>query len=222
MTLKRANSVEAAHHTSTVKVGFESHYVHNLKYFNMDWNDINIRTWMKIKDYLAPGEELSSSIGIISEVFGFTSDEVSDMSLDEFTSYIKKLEFMSSEVVPSMPKERYLLNGREYNLVMDVRKVSAGMWIDFQSMPKDDYIGLLSIFMIPRGKTYNTGYDILTAREDIGSMPLPDVLGVMAFFLISYRAYTQALLRYSLRKIHPRNEKEKELKSKIKKMLDMF
>ena len=188
----------------------------------MDWNDINIRTWMKIKDYLTPGDEITNTIGIVAGVWGLDEDEVSNMSLDEFNSYIKKLEFMSSEPVPSMPKDRYVLNGREYDLVMDIRKVTAGMWIDFQSTPKDDYIGLLSIFMIPRGKTYNEGYDILQAREDIGYLPLPDVLGLMAFFLILYRAYTQALLRYSLRKIHPKSQKEKELKKKIKEMLDMF
>lgn len=192
----------------------------------MNWSDINIKTYMGLKEYLAPGENelaatvdaLPATVGIVAYLNDMSEDEVYDMPLDIFREKVEELSFMSVEPTPTKPQGSYVLNGNIYDVVLDVKHITAGQWIDFQGMDKENYIGLLSCFMIPRGKEYNT-YDMAEVHKDIGTMPLPDVLGLCAFFLILYRAYTKALLRYSYRKI-PRREKEK--RERIKKILDLI
>jgi uncharacterized membrane protein YoaT (DUF817 family) len=127
-----------------------------------------------------------------------------------------------------MPREDYVINGKEYTLTMNFHKLTTAQYLDFQSYAKsEDYSQMLSVFLIPKGKKYNDGYDMFEAQQDMRTMPVQEVLGLMGFFIFLYRSWSKALLRYSSRILRKaaKREKNQELMEVVKKteeLADMF
>ena len=111
---------------------------------------------------------------------------------------------------------------------MNFHKLTTAQYIDFQSYSKDsDYSKMLSVFLVPKGKKYGEGYDALEVINDVSTMPVGEVLGLMGFFIILYRSWSRALLKYSSRILRKAAKREKnqelmETVTKMEELADMF
>ena len=82
---------------------------------------------------------------------------------------------------------------------------------------------MLSCFLVPRGKEYNEGYDILDVHNAIREeMSVAEVLALLAFFFKSWEKLIRSTLTSSIReamKIDPEGTR-KLVMEKTKKYLD--
>ena len=170
----------------------------------------------------AGGDELEVQVAILSILTGKTEAELLRLPLPEYTDLAGKSTFLRSPIaeVPKVRKE-YALEEWRLRPCQDYRKLTAGQYIDFQAFTKDtlDFCGLLSVLMVPQGRTYAEGYDPLEVRVTIADyLPMPDGMALIAFFLRQYAGLIRASLTYSENAL--RRVKDKGIKAKIQARID--
>ena len=193
-----------------------------------DWNDVTLGTWMRMNEITARENEIERIVGFVALFNNMTEDEVLALPLDKFKEYMAQMGWMNTPPDIEQPKKEYVINGHTYELTMNFHKLTTAQYIDFQSYTKsEDYSQMLSVFLIPKGKKYGDGYDVFEVQQDLKQMPVQEVLGLMGFFIILYRSWSRALLKYSSRILRKaaRREKNPELMETVTKMeelADMF
>lgn len=193
-----------------------------------DWKSVTLEMWEKMNEITQREDEIERVVGFVALFNDMTEDEVLALPLDKFKNYVKDLGWMNTPPDIEQPREEYTINGKPYMLTMNFHKLTTAQYIDFQSYSKsDNYSQMLSVFLIPKGCKYNDGYDVMDAINDIRTMPIGEVLGLMGFFIILYRSWSQALLKYSsriLRKAAKREKSEKimETVKEMENLADMF
>lgn len=193
-----------------------------------DWKDVNLGMWQRMNEITQREDEIQRIVGFVALFNNMTEDDVLAMPLDEFKERMKELAWMNVPPEIEQPKEEYTINGKQYVLTMNFHKLTTAQYIDFQSYTKsEDYSQMLSVFLIPKGKKYGEGYDVFETQQDLKQMPVGEVLGLMGFFIVLYRSWSRALLKYSSRILRKaaKREKSKELMETVKKteeLADMF
>ena len=193
-----------------------------------DWKDVTLGMFQRMNEISKREDESDRVVGFVALFNGMTEDDVLNLPLDKFKDYVKDLGWMNTPPDIEQPKEEYKINGNDYVLTMNFHKLTTAQYIDFQGYVKsDDYSQMLSVFLIPKGKRYNDGYDVYKVQQDLKTMPVGEVLGLMGFFIILYRSWSRALLKYSSRilKKAAKREKNPELMEAMKEvdsLADMF
>lgn len=132
---------------------------------------------------------------VIDIVYGIDSKK---LPISELSKY--PVNFLNSAVPKASIKSTYKLNGTKYSAMFDITRLTAGQFIDFRNYSANGAAKLediLSVCMIPKGKSYNQGYDILKVKNDILSLPLPDAQAISFFFLNQSYVLFEAI-QYSL------------------------
>lgn len=144
--------------------------------------------------------EIDKQVAIIAALDGKTETEVLDLPLDEFKKRTAALEFLEKpapEPVPVRPPNRITLGGISLRLV-GTDALNTAQFIDFEQfvqMGHRGYVNILSVFLVPPGKTYgHTGdddpkaYDIEAVRRAIAdNLTVTRVEAASAFFLKRWR-----------------------------------
>ncbi|MBO7387381.1 MAG: hypothetical protein J6U15_06210 [Lachnospiraceae bacterium] len=193
-----------------------------------DWSDVTLSTWMRMNEITARENEIERIVGFVALFNEMTEDEVLALPLDKFKEYMAQMGWMNTPPDIEQPKQEYTINGKTYVLTMNFHKLTTAQYIDFQSYTKsEDYSQMLSVFLIPKGKKYGEDYDVYEVQQDLKQMPVQEVLGLMGFFIILYRSWSRALLKYSSRILRKAAKREKnpelmETVTKMEELADMF
>lgn len=189
-----------------------------------DWKDVTLGMFQRMNEISQRESEVDRVVGFVALFNDMTEEEVLALPLDEFRKYMGKLEWMNTPPDIEQPKQEYVINGTTYELTMNFHKLTTAQYVDFQSYTKsEDYAQMLSVFLIPKGKKYGEGYDVFETQQDMKALPVQEVLGLMGFFIILYRSWSRALLKYSSRIL--KKTKNPELTETIRKteeLADMF
>lgn len=200
----------------------------DLKY--NEWSKISVNKYNELNkvlrgDYNTGDFDLDlidQHIDIISVLNDSTPDEIGLLTPYEFGEYVKELSFLKK-----MPRvdinTKYILNGKEYNVFLEMRDMNISQFIDFQTLYKDKenkMKELLACFVLPKGRKYGDGYDIMEVINDIGEyMCIVDANSILFFFTLLYRSLLKAILNYytsQLKKLMKREEnREKANKMRI-------
>lgn len=187
------------------------------------WENISIRKYYTIKDILDSGmSDLDKNVALASAVSGIAEDDIWDMSIENAGDLISSLGFMLHfELLKKCPKTIVL---GEWKLkVCDLDTFTFAQYVDYQNFCKgklrDNFTRILSTFLIPEGKAYNTGYDIITLQEDLWDLNFRTGESLLGFFLKRSADSIQDSLAYC-RKMLPKmkGEKKKELEKKMDEM----
>ena len=192
-----------------------------------DWKDVNLGIFKRINEISQEEDETIRAVKLVALFNGMTEDDVLNLPLDKFREYIKDMGWLNTPPDIVQPREEYKLNGRDYVLTTNFHKLTTAQYLDFQSYTKDKnaYEQMISVFLIPKGKKYGDGYDVWEVQQDILTMPVEEVLGMMGFFIVLYRSWSRALLLYSartIRKMARKNPEMKETMKEMEKLADMF
>jgi len=173
--------------------------------------------------------EYERRVAIVAILAGLTEDEVLHLPLETFTDYSARSRFIEKEcpenMIPGVSKN-YPIGGFVLLPVTDIRKITAAQYIDFQTFAQDrenKTVELLSCFLIPRGKDYNEGYDVLEVHKAIREeMSVAEALALLAFFFKGWLLSIRNTLSYSARIVKKIRNKEKKaaLMMKIQDLLD--
>ena len=94
-------------------------------------------------------------------------------------------------------KKQYVINGHRYDFRGYPKDITTSMYIDFYNVGRkipEDFVDMLSIFMIPEGKKYNTDYDIDEVKKDLEEFNVEDAMSVCDFFSSLFQVlYRRAL-----------------------------
>ena len=174
-------------------------------------------------------DDVDRKVKIVGILTGLTDDEVLALPITEFTECCAKAKFLDKQcpenLIPAVSRS-YPIGGFVLIPVTDIRKITTAQYIDFKTFEKDKehkFVEMLSCFLVPRGKEYNEGYDILDVHNAIREeMSVAEVLALLAFFFKEWVGLIRSTLSSSIKdamRIEDKETREKMLK-KIRDLQD--
>lgn len=183
------------------------------------WDDVTLEQLDKIekvdiKDPFAGAE-------IVSILSNIPTDDVLAFDLDTFNTLYNKTLFIKNAPRKCIPEAKLKIGDIVYNVTMNTQNMTAGQFLDYKSIMSMDNIDkklarLMLCFMIPEGHEYNDGYDIDMHLNNIyKNMTVVEVTAYSNFFMTVFKAYSIAMLKYSIREL----KKDKSIPQETKKFL---
>lgn len=194
------------------------------------WSDITINDYKEIleiqqREY---DSDLEKGIAVLSVLCGVDEEELYSIPISQLNGLLNGISWMNNEFTFNQNwNSKYIkINGVKYDVVVDINKFTVAQYADFQIYwdKRDDvnYMGkLLTIFIIPDGKKYNDGYDIVELASILENyVSITDYNSVCFFFLKDLMLSTKASLYYSVWETMKmiRKEKNKEKKKELKEL----
>lgn len=195
------------------------------------WDQISISLYKEIVEIterdITPVEK---DLAVLALLMGISEEEIYDIGVNELSELRFQMEFLDNfKFNENWKSKKIVLNGKTYEVCVDLTKFSIAQYVDFQTYwAKKDNISymsnLLSCFIIPKGKKYNTDYDITETINDIENyLPITVANSVLFFFLkeslTSIKVF-QTCLDWRIKKMKNKQNKEKveKLQEKMKVM----
>lgn len=182
----------------------------------MNWNNLTIDKYQQLltienSEY---SDIIDKGVAMVSIIYDV---DALNMPFNDFNSLLGTLTFLGDKITPNKVKNEYILNGRKYNLYTNYTDLTTAQYIDYTNYSKNnDYIGMLSVVLLPTNHQYNDGYDIEQVKDDVSSMSVTDAFGIATFFLTSSKIYTRLILRYLRQRLTMMLKgKKKEEKAKL-------
>lgn len=185
------------------------------------YDKMSLRLFFDVEDIAQSDMDLlDKEVNLIALLSGKSPDDILALPLQEFSNMTSSLQFITGMPNRVIPKTKYTLNGRVYEVMYDAEKMNVAQYVDYSSYcnmedEREKLIGMLSVFMIPKGKKYGEGYDIKVVKEDILDMIVTEVWSMSAFFLDWLKALTKATQTYLVKKLKKTMKKEKDMEKKM-------
>lgn len=196
------------------------------------WKDIKVGTYQEILKREYREDDPDGIYDLVGLLYGLTKDEVLDLPLEETAALIKSVEFLQKRPRPILVRPEYDLGGHKYVFKSEAGEITTAQYIDFNNTNKkaENMAELLAIFLVPKGKAYNKGYDFREVVNDIEKhLSVPEALSMSDFFIYRWRALlkrtateTKKALRAARKDGAITKEQEKEGKEKIDQLTDMY
>lgn len=149
------------------------------------WSDISIYKYEQIKDV----KDMRSLVEILYD----TNPE--DLPLKEYIKITEDLQFLTTPPTPK-PLMFFIDN---YNICINVDKMTTAQYIDYTMTKPDDYLTLLSILFVPKNKKYGE-YDMVKHKEIISKLvSIQYCIDLIHFFQEASILYPIYLAKYSLK-----------------------
>lgn len=119
---------------------------------------------------------------------GIDYEDFLNLSLDDARKIVSQSGWIETPPQKTKKvKKWYVLNGKQYRLQADVENMTTAQYIDFQSIHREDIFPvlgeLIAIVLIPKGCTYNDGYEHSDAVGDINNyLSVTEGLAIADFF----------------------------------------
>lgn len=178
------------------------------------YSKLSIGKYLQIQDALkGEGDEIEKEAMLVSILNDMEVEDVLEMPLTKFGEYVSKTKFLTEEPVARQnPPTKFKINGVCYEVMLDVRKMNVSQFIDYQTYLKDStkIVEIMSVFIIPEGKEYNDGYDIIEVQNIIReNINIIDAISLAFFFRSWFQALYKVTLESSIKKLKKMMKKEK-------------
>lgn len=198
------------------------------------WKDINLKQYKKILDITKRelDSDLEKNIAVLSVLTSIPEDKIYDMNLQEVQDGLRQISWLTEEKYKYNPNLRNLkkivIDGEEYEINPNINNFTVAQYLDFQHFweKREEYMGnLLAVFIVPRGKKYNEGYDVIELADRLEEVLNLDYWNNICFFFLMTSDYLmRASIKSSVSKLKKMIRKEKDPKKKIwleKKLMDI-
>lgn len=195
-----------------------------LKY--KSWKEITVNKFLELqqieKTYERTGDDdldaINRAVAILQVLCDATEDEILNLPKDVFSSLLKQTDFLL-EMPKAKITDKYFINGKRYNVFLEMNNMTVSQYIDFQTFYKqqDKYTKeMIACFLIPEGKKYGE-YDINEVINDIGNhMSIVDAHSILFFFIILSVSLTKVTLNCSIKDMKKMMRKEKNKEQRMK------
>ena len=190
----------------------------------MTWNNVTLRQFQQILEIESKNLDDTNKIAeIIKIIFGI--EDPLSLEITEFQKYIDKIKFISTPIPESKLVTKYNINNTEYCFNGNVFQINVSQLIDWRNYCKKtplNYAEILSVFVIPKGHTYNDGYNMEQTIEDIGNISVTNAMQMFTFFLSALQTsivIIQDYLKYQVKKLKTLQPKQQKM---IEQMLEMY
>lgn len=186
------------------------------------WKDITLRQFNKIQDLLQEIDEYTT-LNIIDVIYNVDSADMPAMEV--MNKYAHSLDFLMTTIPTNEKlKETYIINQREYNSNINLTQMTTAQFVDYQNYSKENPVDIskcLSVFIIPKGHTYNDGYDLKQVQDDIKDLDMVTINTLAFFFKKSYillLEITLLCLTQDTKKMNIPTEKKEEILNQLKQI----
>ena len=151
------------------------------KQSGMSWYDVSLDQFQRLQKLDL--KEMDDQIEAANILLGINTD---DMTWPEFCVELRKLDFLKTEMPKTIIRKTYTLNGRKYDCMYDLQQMTVARYMDYMNLLKeeDSMYKVLSVFLVPEGCEYGSGYDMDVVYEDIKSMNVVEAYGIFNFFMM--------------------------------------
>lgn len=192
-------------------------------YSNMSINDyFRLRALI---DELQDADSDELSLNLIAFLCGVDVDEVMKCKMFEIARLTNEIQWVLKPIKPGKIPFYLKLNGKMYDIRLDMRKCTTQQYIDFTQYSRDRehfYKECLSCIIIPQGMEYNDGYDATEVAKIIGDnvsiQTAEDIY--KAFALASKMLYVRSL-KSLMQKILKSLKKTKKEGMTVKRVKEM-
>lgn len=163
-----------------------------------NYKDLTLEKYIELYELDINGmQEIDIQSNIISILSDMTVDEILELPLPEYRKLAQQTAFMT---VPPQVKARKInkiyINGKEYNVLDKIEKMTTGQYIDYQTYLKKNDVKMLpyilSCLIIPSGEKYGDTDTI----EQIKQMTVEEALTISNFFMNKSLTLIKGTLRY--------------------------
>lgn len=199
------------------------------------YKDLTIKKYQEIRDILEnDGGELNIQASIIACLCDMDVDSVYELNLTKYHELANNTAFlMNKPVIDGKVPSKIIINGKEYVLTTKVNKLTAGQYIDYQTltaMPNQEkYLAnILACFIVPKGCKYGEGYDTDELVNWItNNMSIQDAMNICFFFRKKYLKSIKLTLTYlelqmRMMKWKMKTEETKEKMKEVTKLLKQY
>ncbi len=159
------------------------------------------------------------NLAILSVLTGKSEAELLDMPVPKFRALMDKASFLRRPLRAAPVRKTYTLGEMTLHPVADIDKMTTAQYIDFQSFagqPEEPVAMLVSCFLLPEGRRYNTDYDMAEVHRVIRDfMPIAEARGLLAFFFETSRRSMLRTLRSSVATLKKTARKDKARRKQI-------
>ena len=185
--------------------------------YKSNWNQVSIKDYYKIIDILIDEEtdEVEKIDKIILILTSITPNELSQLTINDYTKLRNSIKFAFEEVKPESVKDELIINEKHFECDTKLDKVVAGQYLMLQNITKiEDYRDrikkCIGVFVRPKSvKWGDFDYDG-NVEFLFNNMSIVDAVTLSAFFLHTQK---RLLKRFQL---YMKKEKKMEMK-KFKK-----
>lgn len=162
----------------------------------IEWKDITLRDFYAIEDIMSVQDEWTV-YNLLDYIYKIDS---TNMPITEIGQYDVSFLNECKNFKDIKLEDKYTINGTTYEGFVDITKITVAQFVDYQNYMKEKemrFENILSVFIVPEGHTYNDGYDLAKAKEDILDMPFVVVQKVAFFLTKQLETFVQIFLYYS-------------------------
>lgn len=157
------------------------------------------------------GDTNELNLHVLSILSDMSVDELLDMKVPEFRAMMDRAGFLCTAPRPSEVARQYRFGDLTLVPVTDVRKMTAIQGINIQTYAgnfEQNLVPLLACVLVPKGKKYNEGYDILEVQRAIWQyLPITDALGLLNGFAVDTLTTSTAIMQREIRNMSRMNNK---------------
>lgn len=169
-----------------------------------NYTQLPIGRYLEILDSLKQGgTEIEKQVRTLSLLAGVSEDAILRLPIGEYTQLARAAAFLEEEIPTISIAKEYKLGGFQLVPTTDLRKITTAQYIDLQTYAHgadSAMVEITSCFLIPKGKQYNEGYDVVEVQKAIReNLSVADVHSLSAFFLDLYKKFILSSLTYSKR-----------------------
>lgn len=190
------------------------------------WDKVTIGKYQEIKAIVETvDDENEARTQLLSCITDIEIEDLLDMPLVRYNHLLQNIAFVYEEIPKTMVATKYVLGGVTFEVMLNMEKMITAQFIDYQNYIKDvnaNLVPLLSIFLIPKGKKYNDGYDIVEMQRIIrDNLCIVDAAALTAFFLKWYESLLKVTVSCLTKKMKKmmKAEKDETVKEKMKEAI---
>ncbi len=186
------------------------------------YDTLPLGKYIRITEILnEPGaDNLEKQAQVLEVLTGMPAQQLVNLPIIEYAGIVAKSRFLDDDIKKPDVRKQYQCGTWRLVPTSDIRRITTAQYVDFQTFSKKqghNFVEILSCLLVPEGKRYNEGYDIVEVQQSIRDyMPVSDALAVYAFFFGSLQSSMEALLIYLRARIRMmrigREQKEISLK----------
>jgi hypothetical protein len=189
-----------------------------------NYKDLTLEKYIELYELDICGmEEIDIQSNIISILSDMTVDEILDLPIPQYKKLAQQTAFMT---VPPQVKGRKIskvnINGKEYEVLDKIDKMTTGQYIDYQTYLKKNDVKMLpyilSCLIIPSGEKYGDTDTI----DDMKQIKVEEALTISNFFMNKSLTLIKSTLRYLelMMKKKMKKMKEETMKEEMKKAIE--
>lgn len=184
----------------------------------LTWANITYRQLLDIREAANIEDENERVYAIMEAVYG---EDVLNLPLKDFNEKCKELSFLQKAIPNDLHVKNIKVNGREYYFDGLLGKITTAQYIDFQNYLKnEDEQKTFSVFIIPKGHSYNDGYDMQQVFNDILDMPVPILFSASFFFIRQFELFIKIFRHYSIKQMK-KTGLPKEVMENLEKVVNL-